>query len=169
MLLHGPLSSGLQLMLVLLPQMWLFPCPHMNFVFHVDAYLLWTQHSRVGKRCQQETHPSAVRCFSTVSKQWSPGLLEMREMSSTINCLMIDLTQWLIVPCTGFCRLSSAKQWSVVKTFKACSFPSDMSIMARVGARYKSTVSMVFWSRAKSYRGNNGHDPLLILQHKKTT
>ena len=90
-------------------------------------------------------------------------------MSSTINCLMIDSTQWLIVPCAGFCGPSSAKHWSVVKTFKACSSPSDRSILARVGARCKSTVSMVSWSRAKSHRSNDGHDPLLILQCQNHT
>ena len=87
-----------------------------------------------------------------------------KEMSSTINCLMIDSTQWLIVPCADFRGPSSAKHWSMVKTFKACSSPSDRSILARVGARRKSTASVVSWSRAKSHRGNDGHDPLLILQ-----
>ena len=54
-------------------------------------------------------------------------------MSSTINHLMINSTQWLIVPCTGFCGPSSAKHWSMVKTFKVCSSPSHRSILARVG------------------------------------
>ena len=85
-------------------------------------------------------------------------------MSSTINCLIINSTQWLIVPCTGFHGPSSAKHWSVVKTFKACSSPSNKSILARVGTRHKSTVFMISWSRAKSHRGNDGYDPLLILQ-----
>ena len=58
-------------------------------------------------------------------------------MSSTINCLMIDSTQWLIVTCTGFCGPISAKHWSMVKTFKACSSPINRSILARVGARCK--------------------------------
>ena len=114
-----------QLTLTLLPQMWLFLCPPLNPVFHVNSYLLRTQHSRVG-RCQQETHPSAMRCFSTASKQWDAW--NEKEMSSTINCLMIDSTQWLIVPCAGFHGPSSAKHWSVVKIFKACSSPSDRSI-----------------------------------------
>ena len=90
-------------------------------------------------------------------------------MSSTINCLIINSTQWLIVPCAGFCGPSSAKHWSVVKTFKACSSPSNRSILARVGARCKLTVSMVSWSRVKSHQGNDGHDPLLILQRQNHT
>ena len=90
-------------------------------------------------------------------------------MSSTINCLMMDSTQWLIVPCAGFHGPSSAKHWSLVKTFKACSSPIDRSILARVGARHKSTVSMVSWSRAKSHQGSDGHDPLLILQCQNHT
>ena len=155
-----------QLTLTLLLQVWLFPCPPLNSVFHVNAYLLWTQHSRVGRRYQQETHPSPMRCFLTTSKQQSPGLLGM---SSTINCLMIDSTQWLIVLCTGFHGPSLAKHWSMVKTFKACSSPSDRSILAGVGARHKLTVSMASWSREKSHQGNDGHDPLLILQHQNHT
>ena len=90
-------------------------------------------------------------------------------MSSTINCLMINLTQWLIVPCAGFHGPISAKHWSMLKTFKACSSPIDRSILARVWARHKSTVSMVSWSRVKSHRGNDGHDPLLILQCQNHT
>ena len=92
-----------------------------------------------------------------------------KEMSSTINCLIIDSTWWLIVPCTGFHVPSSAKHRSVVKTFKACSSHSDRPILARVGARHKSTVSMISWSRVKSHRGNDGHDPLLILQCQNNT
>ena len=90
-----------------------------------------------------------------------------KEMSSTINCPIIDLT--LIIPCTGFCGPISAKHWSRVKTFKACSSPSDRSILARVRARHKLTVSMVSQLRAKSHRGNDGHAPLLIFQRQNHT
>ena len=157
-----------QLSSTLLPQMLLFPYLPLNPVFYINAYLPQPQHSRAWRRYQQETHPSPMRCFWTASKQWSPGLLGMRK-SSTINCLMINSTQWLIVPCTGFHGPSSAKHWSVVKTFKACSSPSDRSILARVGTRRKLTMSMVSWSRAKSHRGNDGHDPLLIFQCQNHT
>ena len=84
-----------------------------------------------------------------------------KEMSSTI-CLIIDSKQWLIIPCVSFHGPISAKHWSVVKTFKACSSQSNRSILARVGARCKSTVSMVSWLRAKSHRGNDGHVPLIF-------
>ena len=152
-------------MSTLLPQMWLFPCPPLNPVFHVNAYLLWTQHSRVGRRCQQETHVSSEVLLDHVKTAEPRTAWDEKEMSSTINCLMINSTQWLIVICTGFRGPSSAKHWSVVKTFKACSSPSNRSILARVGARRKLTASMVSWSRAKSHRCNDGQDPLLILQH----
>ena len=139
MLLHGPLSSSLLTHV---------NCPASDVaisisVFHIDAYLLWTQHSRVGKRYQQETHLSPTRCFSTVLKQEPRTAWDEKEVSSTINCLIIDLTQWLIVPRASFHGPISAKHWSVVKTFKACSSPSDRSILARDGARRKLTVSMV--------------------------
>ena len=90
-------------------------------------------------------------------------------MSNTVNCLMIDSTQWLTFPSTGFRGPSSAKHWSMVKTFKACSSLSDRSILARVGARCKSTASMIFWSRVKLHRGNDGHDLFLILQRQNHT
>ena len=90
-------------------------------------------------------------------------------MSSTINCLIINLTQWLIIPCTNFGGPISAKHWSVVKTFKACSSPSDRSILARVGARRKLTVSMVSQLREKSHKGNDGHAPLFIFQCQNHT
>ena len=89
-------------------------------------------------------------------------------MSSTVNCLMIDSTPWLIVPCAGFHGPSSAKHWSMVKTFKACSSPRNRSILARVGVRHKLTVSMVSWSRAKSHRGNDGHDHSLFSNVETT-
>ena len=72
-----------------------------------------------------------------------------RVMSITINGLMINSIQWLIFPGTGFHGPSSAKHWSMVKTFKACSSPIDRSILAKVGARCKSIVSMISWSREK--------------------
>ena len=102
-----------QLMLTLLPQMWLLPYLPLNPVFHVDAYLLQTKHSRAGRRYEQETHSSPMRCFSTTSKQQSPGLLGMKVMSSTINCLMIDSTQWLIVPSLAFMDLAQPT-WSAM-------------------------------------------------------
>ena len=107
-----------------------------------------------------------LNCVKTVEPRtaWDEEV-----MSSTINCLMIDLTQWLIVPCAGCHGPISAKHWSMVKTFKACSSPINRSISARVGARCKLTVSMVSWSRAKSHRGNDGHDPLVILHHQNHT
>ena len=94
---------------------------------------------------------------------------EEKEMSSTINCLMIDLTQWLIIPGTSFHWSISDKHWSMVKTSKACSSLSDKSIFARVGARCKLMVSMVSWLRVKSHRGNEGHAPLLIFQYQNHT
>ena len=70
-------------------------------------------------------------------------------MSITINGLMINSTQWLIFSGTGFRGPSSAKHWSVIKTFKACSSPIDRSILARVGARHKLIASMISWLRVK--------------------
>ena len=67
----------------------------------------------------------------------------VKAMSNTIRCLMIDLTYWHVYPGAGFCGLISTKHWSVVRTFKACSSPSERSNVARVGARHKSTVSEI--------------------------
>ena len=68
---------------------------------------------------------------------------DVKAMSNTIRCLMIDLTHWHVYPDAGFHGPISAKHWSVVRTFKACSSPSDRSNLARVGVRCKSTVSEI--------------------------
>ena len=68
---------------------------------------------------------------------------DVKAMSNTIRCLMINSTHWHVYPCAGFHGPISAKHWSVVRTFKACSSPSDRSNLARVGVRHKSTVSEI--------------------------
>ena len=93
----------------------------------------------------------------------------VKAMSNTIRCLMINLTHWHVYPSAGFLGPISAKHWSVVRTFKACSSPSDRSNLARVGVRCKSTVSEISGSRTKSHLGSDGHDPLLTFQHQNHT
>ena len=93
----------------------------------------------------------------------------VKAMSNTVRCLMINSTHWHVYPGASFCWSISAKHWSVVRTFKACSSPSDRSNLARVGARHKSTVSEISWLRTKSHLGSDGHDPLLTFQHKNHT
>ena len=67
----------------------------------------------------------------------------VKAMSNTIRCLMINLTHWHTYPSAGFCGPILAKHWSVVRTFRACSSPSDRSNLARVEVRHKSTVSEI--------------------------
>ena len=67
----------------------------------------------------------------------------VKAMSNTIRCLMINSTHWHVYPGAGFCGPISAKHWSVVRTFKVCSCPSDRSNLARVGVRHKLTVSKI--------------------------
>ena len=79
-------------------------------------------------------------CVETGTPKTAWGV---KAMSNTIRCLMIDLTHWHVYPSAGFHGPISAKHWSVVRTFKACSSPSDRSNLARMGARHKLTVSEI--------------------------
>ena len=170
MLLHGPLSSRLPTHI---------DCPASDVVISMS-----TSESCLSCRCISPADPTLKGREEISARDTSVSnkvLLDHVEtaeprtawdekvMSSTINCVMINSTQWLIVPCAGFRGPILAKHWSMVKTFKACSSPINRSILARVGARRKSTVSMVSWSRVKSHQGNDGHDPLLILRCQNHT
>ena len=141
MLLHDPLSSGLPI--------------HINSPASDVAISMSTSESCLSRQCISPVDPTlegreeiSVRDTSISNevivnhvKTAEPrAAWDEKEMSSTINCLIINSTQWLIVPCTGFHGPSSPKHWSVVKTFKACSSPSNRSILARVGARHISSV-----------------------------
>ena len=68
---------------------------------------------------------------------------DVKAMSNTVRCLMINLTHRHVYSSAGFRGPISAKHWSVVRTYKACSSPSDRSNLARVGARHKLTVSEI--------------------------
>ena len=170
MLLHGPLSASLPTH---------FDCPASDVAISMstsESYLPCRSISPVDPTLEgreeisvRDTSISNEVLLDRVKTAEPRTAWDEKVMFSTINCLMIDSTQWLIVPCTGFCGPSSAKHWSMIKTFKACSSPIDRSTLARVGARRKLTVSVVSWSRAKSHRGNDGHDPLLILQCQNPT
>ena len=63
-------------------------------------------------------------CVETGAPKTAWGV---KAMSNTIRCLMIDSTHWHVYPCASFHGPISAKHWSMVKTFKACSSPSDRS------------------------------------------
>ena len=169
MLLHGPLSSSLPT---------LVNSPASGVAISMSASESCLSHQCISPAdpalkgreeiSARDTSISNEVLFDSVETAEPRTAWDEKVMSSTINCL-INLTKWLIVPCAGFHGPSSAKHWSMVKTFKACSSPSDRSILARVGARHKLTVSMVSWSRVKSHLGNDGHDPLLILQCQNHT
>ena len=68
---------------------------------------------------------------------------DVKAMSNTIRCLLINSTNWHVYPSASSCGPISAKHWSVVRTFKACSSPSDRSNLARVEVRHKLTVSEI--------------------------
>ena len=141
MLLHGPLSSGSPTHI---------DCPASDVAISMSA-----SESCLSHRCISPVDPTLEGREEISARDTSVSnevLLDHvetaeprtawdeKEMSSTINCLIINLTQWLIIPCISFRGPISAKHWSVVKTFKACSSPSDRSILARVGARCKLSV-----------------------------
>ena len=148
MLLHGPLSSGLPTHVdspasdVAISMSASESCLSCQCISPMDPTLEGRE--EISARDTSISNEVLLDCIKTVEPRTA---WDEKEMSSTIYCLIIDLTQWLIVPCAGFRGPSSAKHWSVVKTFKACSSPSDRSILTRVGARHKLTVSMISWSR----------------------
>ena len=152
MLLHGPLSSGLPTHVdcpaldVAISMLASESCLSCHCTSPADPTL--EGRKEISARDTSVSNDVLLDCVETAEPRiaW-----DEKVMSSTINCLMINSTQWLIIPCTGICGPISAKQWSVVMTFKACSSPIGRSILARVGARRKLTVSMVSWSRVKSH------------------
>ena len=81
-----------------------------------------------------------LHCVQTGAPKTAWGV---KAMSNTIRYLMIDSTHWHVYPGAGFRGPISSKHWSVVRTFKACSSPSDRSNLARVGVRRESTVSEI--------------------------
>ena len=170
MLLHGPISSSLPTHIdcpasdVAISMSVSESCLSCQCISPADPTLEGRE--EISARDTSVSNEVLLDCVKTVEPRTA---WDEKVMSSTINCLMIDLTQWLIIPCGGFHGPILAKHWSMVKTFKVCSSPINRSILARVGARCKSTVSMVSWSRAKSHQGNDGQDPLLILQCQNHT
>ena len=147
MLLHGPPSSGLPTHIdspasgVAISMSASESCLSHQYISPADP--TFESREEISARDTSVSNEVLLNCVKTVESRTA---WDEKGMLSTTNCLMIDLTQWLIVPCTGFRGPSLVKHWSMVKTFKACSSPSDRSILARVGARRKSTVS-----RAKSH------------------
>ena len=86
-----------QLTSTLLLQMWLFSCLPLNCIFHIDAYLLRTRHSRAVRRYQQETH-----CFETApsSTDSSPTAFNSISSLTAVNLssslTVVDSTSSLI-------------------------------------------------------------------------
>ena len=63
---------------------------------------------------------------------------------------MMDSMHWQIYPGAGFLGPASAIHWRVMRTFKACISPIDISTFASVGVRCELTLSLISLLRLNS-------------------
>ena len=79
---------------------------------------------------------------------------------------MMDSMHWQTYLGVGLLGPASAMHWRVMRTFKVCIPPINISTFASVSARHESTLSLISLLRLDSLPGSSGQAPLLILHHQ---
>ena len=89
-----------------------------------------------------------------------------KAMPITDKACMMDSTHWQTYPGAGLLGPALAIHWRVMRTFKACISPINISTLTSVSMRQESTLSLISLLRLNSLLGSSGQTPLLILHHR---